>query len=121
MDSDNVLGTDGLEVAHQNGSFVHIPGPGEDFVVADDVNVANGLSNETTASNGNAKVVVKLDDGLSNNLSTGEAEEENHAESNGLTIAEVVVLGLCSWFSDYLIPIPIPSCDCITGRGTKRL
>ncbi|PON34705.1 TPX2, C-terminal [Parasponia andersonii] len=81
MDSDTAFATDGLEVAYQNGSYVQSPAPGEDFVV-DDVNVTTSESNETAATNGNAKVVVKLN--------TGEAEEESteYAASNGLTVAK---------------------------------
>lgn len=91
MDSDNVLATDGLEVAHQNGSYVQTPAPGGAYEVVENVNVTAGISNETASPNGNAKVVAQLDDGLSNDLSTGKAEEESvdHAESNGLTIAKV--------------------------------
>ncbi|KAF4351280.1 hypothetical protein G4B88_017778 [Cannabis sativa] len=77
MDSDEVVGTDGLQVVHQNGSYAQNSSSGEDFMVVDDVN-----NNEAASLNGNARVRVKLDDGLS------EEESISHNENNGLTIAK---------------------------------
>ncbi|XP_062099403.1 protein WVD2-like 5 isoform X2 [Humulus lupulus] len=77
MDSDDVVGTDGLGPVHQNGSYAQTPASGEDFMVVDDFN-----NNETASQNRNVKVRVKLDDGLS------EEESIGHNESNGLTIAK---------------------------------
>lgn len=85
MDSDNLVATYGLEVAHQNG--VH----GQPGVVSDNINgtVSETTTTETAAPNGKIENVVKLDDGVTNNSSTGEAKEEStvNPERNGLTIA----------------------------------
>ncbi|KAH0989576.1 hypothetical protein GBA52_001059 [Prunus armeniaca] len=85
MDSDNLVATYGLEVAHQNG--VH----GQPGVVSDNINgtVSETTTTETAASNGKIENIVKLDDGVTNNSSTGEAKEEStvNPERNGLTIA----------------------------------
>lgn len=81
MDLDNVVSTDGYEVAHQNGAYEQTPASVEDFVISDNVNVPNG----------NAKVVAHLDDGIANNSSSEEVKEEsiNSIASNGLTVAKV--------------------------------
>ncbi|KAJ6915158.1 protein WVD2-like 5 [Populus alba x Populus x berolinensis] len=76
MDSDNHLLPDGgLEAAHQNGGHQQSPAAGEDGVV----------SNNLNGSVGNT---FKLDDGTTDNLSTGEVEDELKAYvgSNGLPV-----------------------------------
>uniref|UniRef100_A0A6M2EJY3 TPX2 C-terminal domain-containing protein n=1 Tax=Populus davidiana TaxID=266767 RepID=A0A6M2EJY3_9ROSI len=76
MDSDNHLLPDGgLEAAHQNGGRQQSPAAGEDGVV----------SNNLNGSVGNT---FKLDDGTTDNLSTGEVEDELKAYvgSNGLPV-----------------------------------
>jgi hypothetical protein len=79
MDSDNHLLPDGgLEAAHQNGGHQQSPAAGEDGVV----------SNNLNGSVGNT---FKLDDGTTDNLSTGEVEDELKAYvgSNGLPVFKV--------------------------------
>ncbi|EXC46039.1 hypothetical protein L484_000806 [Morus notabilis] len=90
MDSDNVVLTDGYEVAHQNGAYEQTPATVEDFVISDNVNVPSIKSNETAVPNGNAKVVAHLDDGIAKNSSSEEVKEEsiNSIASNGLTVAK---------------------------------
>ncbi|KAG6772804.1 hypothetical protein POTOM_024226 [Populus tomentosa] len=76
MDSDNHLLPDGgLEAAHQNGGHQQSPAAGEDGVV----------SNNLNGSVGNT---FKLDDDTTDNLSTGEVEDELKAYvgSNGLPV-----------------------------------
>ncbi|XP_061965569.1 protein WVD2-like 5 isoform X1 [Populus nigra] len=76
MDSDNHLLPDGgLEAGHQNGGHQQSPAAGEDGVV----------SNNLNGSVGNT---FKLDDGTTDNLSTGEEEDELKAYvgSNGLPV-----------------------------------
>lgn len=94
MDLDNVAATDGVEFTHQNGIYLQSPSPGEDGVSDDSI----CKSTEAVLPNGNAKIVVKLDDGKTNDSSTGEVKEELNVQSanNGLTIPKVLVL--CFFF-----------------------
>ena len=79
MDSDNHLLPDGgLEAAHQNGGHQQSPDAGEDGVVSNNLN-------------GSAGDTFKLGDGTTDNLSTGEVEDELKAYvgSNGLSVSKV--------------------------------
>ena len=91
MDPDCVVAVDGHELAHQNGAYEQTPALGEDFVVLDNDHRAADRSTESAVPNGNAKVVVKLDNGTANVSSTEEVKEESdrRTESNGLRIAKV--------------------------------
>ncbi|KAJ6697841.1 PROTEIN WVD2-LIKE 4 [Salix purpurea] len=78
MDSDNHLLPDGgLEAAHQNGGHQQSPDAGEDCVVSNNLN-------------GSAGDTFKLGDGTTDNLSTGEVEDELKAYvgSNGLSVSK---------------------------------
>ncbi|KAJ6743690.1 PROTEIN WVD2-LIKE 4 [Salix viminalis] len=78
MDSDNHLLPDGgLEAAHQNGGHQQSPDAGEDCVVSNNLN-------------GSAGDTFKLGDGTTDNLSTGELEDELKAYvgSNGLSVSK---------------------------------
>lgn len=91
MDSDCIVAVDGHEVAHQNGEYNQIPALGEDFVVLDNDHRTSDRSTESAVQNGNAKVVVKLDNGIANTSCTEEIKEESDRcfVSNGLRIAKV--------------------------------
>ncbi|XP_015867669.2 protein WVD2-like 6 [Ziziphus jujuba] len=90
MDLDNVAATDGVEVTHPNGTCGQLPASGEDDVSDNSI----CKSTETVVPNGNAKIVVNLDDGKTNDSSTGEVKEELnvHSTNNGLAIAEAGVV-----------------------------
>ncbi|KAF9681236.1 hypothetical protein SADUNF_Sadunf06G0204500 [Salix dunnii] len=78
MDSDNHLLPDGgLEAAYQNGGHQQSPDAGEDGVVSNNLN-------------GSAGNTFKLDDDTTENLTTGEVEDELKAYvgSNGLSVSK---------------------------------
>ncbi|KAL5559796.1 hypothetical protein UlMin_036007 [Ulmus minor] len=70
MDSDILVASNGLELAYQNGAYEQSPA----FV--DDGGVVS-KSSDTALPNGDANEVLKVDDGVTNNSSFGEAKEES--------------------------------------------
>lgn len=92
MDSDCAVSADGHEVAHQNGVYKQSPTLGDDFVVLDsDDDVTAKVDLDGAAPNGNQKVFVKMDNGLTNSSSSEDAKDwsNSRVESNGLPIAKV--------------------------------
>ncbi|XVE71182.1 hypothetical protein DITRI_Ditri10aG0130400 [Diplodiscus trichospermus] len=81
MDSDNLLSSGGLEVAHQNGVYPQLWVSGADSGISDNVNVSVDETLETCSQN------ETNDSETNDNGTNGEAREgsDDFVESNGLT------------------------------------
>lgn len=97
MDSDNLVLTEELATAHQNGVHEQHPAAREDCVISDNVNGTTEKTTEPAGPNENLEYAFKLDDCIANNSSVGDVWEgsSGHLGSNGLTVSKVGGFPIC--------------------------